>query len=202
MSAWTLCLPAGSREIRALAFDMDATLTQPYHDFNLLRKQLNYPTGDILSWLQSLEGDEREEKLAILHAFERDGVEHAAWNDGAEELLELLRNRGVPFAVVTRNSRAALEGVCERLGLFAETMIAREDAPPKPLPGCIEEAARRMDVRIDQLAMVGDYYHDLDAARAAGAIAVLLTNGVTPPWPYEADLVIDRLQELPPLLAC
>jgi phosphoglycolate phosphatase-like HAD superfamily hydrolase len=44
--------------------------------------------------------------------------------------------------------------------------------------------------------MIGDYRHDTDAARAAGAIPVLLTNGRTPTWPVDADLVIDRLDEL------
>ncbi len=44
--------------------------------------------------------------------------------------------------------------------------------------------------------MVGDYRHDMDAGRAAGAMTVLLTNGQIPSWPVEADLVIERLVEL------
>jgi phosphoglycolate phosphatase-like HAD superfamily hydrolase len=44
--------------------------------------------------------------------------------------------------------------------------------------------------------VVGDYRHDIDAGRAAGAITVLLTNGQAPSWPVEADLVIERLVEL------
>jgi phosphoglycolate phosphatase-like HAD superfamily hydrolase len=51
-------------------------------------------------------------------------------------------------------------------------------------------------VPIEQLLMVGDYRHDMDAGRAACAMTVLLTNGRPPSWPVEADLVIERLVEL------
>jgi phosphoglycolate phosphatase-like HAD superfamily hydrolase len=44
--------------------------------------------------------------------------------------------------------------------------------------------------------MVGDFRHDIDAGRAAGAMTVLLTNGRTPSWPVAADLVVERLVEL------
>ena len=44
--------------------------------------------------------------------------------------------------------------------------------------------------------MVGDYRHDTDAGKAAGAMTVLLTNGRVPMWTVTADLVIERLPQL------
>jgi len=185
-----------ARPLRAIAFDLDSTLTRPYLDFTQLRQQLNLPEGDILKWLAELPPAEQVYALQTIEAFEQDGVENVAWNDGAPEILEAVRAMGLPLAIVTRNSRAALAAVCQQLGIAVDLLVAREDAPPKPDPACLHYAAKQLAVPIEQLLMVGDYRHDLDAGRAAGAMTVLLTNGRLPSWPVEADLVIERLVEL------
>ena len=123
-------------------------------------------------------------------------MENAAWNDGARETLHAMQRRGLPVAIITRNSRASLAAVCARLGISVDALIAREDAPPKPDPACIRLAGTRLGVQPGRLLMVGDFRHDTEAGRAAGAMTVLLTNGRTPAWPVEADLVIARLPEL------
>ena len=46
------------------------------------------------------------------------------------------------------------------------------------------------------MMIVGDYRHDTEAGRAAGTLTVLLTNGKTPTWEVDADLVIERMGEL------
>ncbi|HEV8712139.1 MAG TPA: HAD family hydrolase [Candidatus Binatia bacterium] len=185
-----------ARPLRAIAFDLDSTLTRPYLDFRRLRQQLNLPEGDILKWLAELPPAEQVHALQTIEAFEQDGVENVAWNDGAPEILEAVRSMGLPLAIVTRNSRASLAAVCQQLGIAVDLLVAREDAPPKPDPSCLLYTAKQLDVPIEQLLMVGDYRHDVDAGRAAGAITVLLTNGHPPSWSVEADLVIERLVEL------
>jgi HAD superfamily hydrolase (TIGR01509 family) len=184
------------RPVRAIAFDLDSTLTRPYLDFRRLRQQLNLPEGDILKWLAELPPTQKAQALALIEEFEQDGVENVTWNDGALETLEAVRAMELPLAIVTRNSRASLVAVCQRLDLTVDLLVAREDAPPKPDPGCLQHTANHLRVPIETLLMVGDYRHDMDAGRAAGAMTVLLTNGQTPSWPVEADLVIERLVEL------
>jgi len=182
--------------LQAIAFDLDSTLTRPYLDFMRLRRQLNLPEGDILQWLGTLSAEEHRQALQIIDTFERDGVENVEWNDGAQETLATVRALGLPTAIVTRNSRASLLAVCSRLDLCVDVLVAREDAPPKPDPACLHHTARQLDVPIEQLLMVGDYRHDTDAGRAAGAKTVLLTNGHSPTWLVDADLVIERLSNL------
>ena len=184
------------RPLRAIAFDLDSTLTRPYLDFTRLRKQLNLPEGDILQWLDGLSPHQRNEAAQIIEAFEQDGVENVTWNEGAQETVTAVRNMGLPMAIVTRNSRASLLAVCKRLDIAVDQLVAREDAPPKPHPACLHYTAERLTVPIDQLLMVGDYRHDTDAGKAAGAMTVLLTNGKAPTWNVTADLVIERLFEL------
>ncbi|MBM4258204.1 MAG: HAD family hydrolase [Deltaproteobacteria bacterium] len=192
----TLHLRGTRRLLRAIAFDLDSTLTRPYLDFTRLRKQLSLPEGDILQWLESLAPQQRHNATQIIEAFEQDGVENVTWNDGAQETVETVRAMGLPIAIVTRNSRASLLAVCERLAIVVDQLVAREDAPPKPHPACLHYTAEKLVVPIEQLLMVGDYRHDTDAGQAAGAMTVLLTNGKTPAWTVTADLVIDRLPEL------
>ena len=184
------------RSVRAIAFDLDSTLTRPYLDFRRLRQQLNLPEGDILKWLAEIPPTQKAQALALIEEFEQDGVENVTWNEGALETLEAVRAMGLPLAIVTRNSRASLVAVCQRLDITVDLLVAREDAPPKPDPGCLHHTANHLRVPIETLLMVGDYRHDMDAGRAAGAMTVLLTNGQTPSWPVEADLVIERLGEL------
>jgi HAD superfamily hydrolase (TIGR01509 family) len=182
--------------LRAIAFDLDSTLTRPYLDFTRLRRQLNLPEGDILKWLTTLPLEEHRQALHIIDTFEQEGVENVEWNDGAQETLATVRAMGLPTAIVTRNSHASLRAVCQRLDITVDALVAREDAPPKPDPACLHHTARQLNVPIEHLVMVGDYRHDTDAGRAAGARTILLTNGRTPSWEVEADLVIQRLSEL------
>jgi HAD superfamily hydrolase (TIGR01509 family) len=185
-----------SRPVRAVAFDLDSTLTRPYLDFTRLRRRLGIAEPDILRWLLQLPPPARARALRVVEEFEQDGVANAAWNEGAQAVLHELRALGLPLAIVTRNSRTSLAAVCAKLGITVDALVAREDAPPKPDPACLHYAARRLRVPTDGLLMVGDFRHDTEAGRAAGAITVLLTNGTTPSWPVDADLVIARLPEL------
>ena len=185
-----------ARPVRAVAFDLDSTLTKPYLDFTRLRQQLNLPEGDILQWIGTLPLTDQRRALQIIEAFEQDGVKNAAWNDGAQETVAAIRSLGLATAIVTRNSRASLLAVCKQLSLEVDLLVAREDAPPKPNPACLHYTAAQFGIAIEQLVMIGDYRHDTDAGKAAGAMTVLLTNGRIPPWPVEADLVIERLGDV------
>ena len=86
--------------------------------------------------------------------------------------------------------------MCRQLGIRVDLLVAREDASPKPDPAAVRLVAQRFDVGPERLVMVGDFRHDTQAGRAAGAWTVLLTNGREPYWPVDADIVIERLPEL------
>jgi D-glycero-D-manno-heptose 1,7-bisphosphate phosphatase len=49
----------------------------------------------------------------------------------------------------------------------------------KPAPGLIRRAARRLGVPVERCAVVGDIGSDVEAARRAGARAVLVPTPVT-----------------------
>ena len=112
---------------------------------------------------------------------------------GAVEALATLRRAGIPTAVVTNQSGVALGKVDVRaiaaIGAQMETLLgslgptfACTHAPDaacrcrKPAPGLIFDAARALGVRPQDCVVVGDIATDLDAAKAAGARAILVAN--------------------------
>ena len=184
------------RPIEAFAFDLDSTLTRPYLDFSRLRATLGCPEGDILRWAEALPERSRIEALAVIAAFEEDGVEQAEWNDGAEQTLAEIQGLGFPVAIITRNSRASLIAVSRQLGIRVNAMVSRDDAAPKPNPAGVRLAATALGVEVRAMLMVGDFRHDIQAGRAAGAMTVLLTNGKDFSSSVKPDLIISRLPEL------
>ncbi len=182
--------------LAAVAFDLDSTLTKPYLDFAKLRTRLGLADEDILDWLGRLPPAERGRAQAVIEAFEQDGVEHVEWNDGAEHTLRTVQAMSLPVAIITRNSRTSLRAVCRQLGIRVDLLVTREDAPPKPDPAALRLVAQRFGIGPGRLVMVGDFRHDTQAGRAAGARTVLLTNGREPDWPVDADIVVERLPEL------
>jgi histidinol-phosphate phosphatase family protein len=117
---------------------------------------------------------------------------------GAREALDRLRARGVRLGVVSNQSgvgrglvapealaavNARVEELLGPLGPWAVCPHAPEDGCVcrKPRPGLVLEAAARLDLPAHRCAVIGDIGADVDAARAAGARAVLVPTPRTRP---------------------
>ena len=123
---------------------------------------------------------------------------------GAADAVRLLREAGVATGVVSNQSgigrgllthedvRRVNARVDELTGPFDVWLYCphRPDegcACRKPLPGLVTEAARRLGVRPDDCAVIGDIAADVHAARAAGAEGVLVPNALTRPEETRAE---------------
>lgn len=179
------------RERRHWVFDMDGTLTRAIHDFAAIRQALEIPAeADILAHLASLPADEAASRHAWLLEHERALAEAAEPAPGAVALVRALHARGVRLGILTRNARSLARITLQSIGLLdcfaAEDILGRDEAAPKPQPDGLLQLAARWAVPAGQLVMVGDYRYDLDCARAAGALAVLV-NCSENPWPQLCD---------------
>jgi D-glycero-D-manno-heptose 1,7-bisphosphate phosphatase len=114
----------------------------------------------------------------------------------ARAALAMVRATGTPIGIVSNQSgigrglippaaaTAVQRRVEELLGPFDTVQICPH-APEagcdcrKPRPGMLLAAAAELGVPAERLAMIGDIGADVDAARAAGATAVLVPTGVT-----------------------
>lgn len=190
-------IPPIHMTIRGVIFDMDGTITAPYFDFTPIKQEANIGDRDMLDYLREVTGAEYERIHGLLMKFEEDGVANAKLNRGARTVLNHLARRKIPIALLTRNSRKSVDGVCRKLKLKFDVTVTREDGPHKPAPEPIWEIARRWNARPDELLMVGDYKWDVLCAKNAGTRSVILVNGGgVPDWAKEADIIIKRLTQV------
>jgi HAD superfamily hydrolase (TIGR01549 family) len=184
-------------KIRGVIFDMDGTITEPFFDFVKIKDEAGIGDVDMLDYLAKASAPERKRVQAIMTRFEDAGVAEARLNRGARELLTDLAKRGMPTALLTRNTRRSVDGVCRKLNLKFDIVVTREDGPYKPAPEPIWEIARRWGVKPGEVLMVGDYKWDVLCAKNAGAPCALLADGdEEAAWAKDADHIITGLTEV------
>ena len=190
--------------IAAVLFDFDGTLTLPDTlDFAAVRRAVGCPRG--MGLLEHLAGvsdpKERRDKEAILEAWETEAAGRTQENAGATELVRTLHELGLPLGIITRNTRESIDRSLAQLpgidpGWFG--VIVTRDLPlnPKPLPDGVHYAADQLGVDVAELLVVGDYLFDIEAGKAAGALAMYLHNDPSGPFHGEgADFVVQSLAE-------
>lgn len=117
--------------------------------------------------------------VAAAFADERDHG-NVAWCRGAEEFLDTLDERAIPYAVVTNGPPDAQRQKLDAVGLSerVETVVfAGHDCPAKPDPEPVERAVEILGADAARVVHVGDSASDVGSARAAGVGAVLVDDG-------------------------
>lgn len=186
-------------KIKAVIFDLDGTITKPFFDFDAIRTEmgLSREDGPVLEAMVKMTPQRRRQVQKILDYHEKKAVDQSQLNDGAKQTLEQLRNNGMKIGILTRNKAANAVLIAEKHGLKFDSIIDREDGPVKPDGFGVLELCRRFAVKPQETLMVGDYLFDIQCAKAAGAIAVLLANH---PQADEfaplADYTIDGINEI------
>ena len=168
--------------VRGVLFDFDDTLTLPGAlDFEYIRNQVGCPPHKpILEFIAELPSeDERQRAGERLIELEMEAAGRAQPNPAAADVIAWLRARGLPIGILTRNGRAAIVRALQNFAGLSpadfHVIVSRDDdAQPKPQPGGVLLAARRMGVPAEELMVVGDFVFDIFAGRAAGAFTVLL----------------------------
>lgn len=209
--------------VRAIIFDLDGTLVDSAEH---LRTALNVMLNELD--LRSIASDEIKAMIGdgvaslverALIAANGDSAQAAALlprfleiyqanpatltrcYPGVVETLETLRLGKCRMAVVTNKPVNATKAILKALFLeefFAVVVGGDSLKERKPHPGPLLEAARQLGLNADQLLMVGDNIHDIEAARAAGMGCIGVSYGYhhRPPYEFDADLLIDRFDDL------
>ena len=109
------------------------------------------------------------------HEYLLKNMDQVPLHEGVEELLEKLREAGVPLSIVTGRSWATTETILKHHRLLDQfvTVIANDHVgQPKPSPEGLEMAIKRMNLKPSEVIYVGDSSMDILAARAAGMLGV------------------------------
>lgn len=120
---------------------------------------------------------------------------------GAREIMQFLRDAGVPMGLATSKKREAAEMLLEHLGVlhYLDVRIGPDEvANPKPHPEPLLLAARLIGVEPGDAYYVGDMFFDVNAAKAAGMPCIALTTGYCNRAELEAlgpEVVLDSLAE-------
>lgn len=131
---------------------------------------------------------------------------HAHVFAGAGEGLQALRDRGLRLACLTNKPTAHAVALLAAKGLapffdFTFGGDAFERKKPDPLP--VQLSCDALGTPPSRTLVVGDSANDVAAARGAGCTVVLVSHGYNHGQPVSeagADVVVDRLDQLPALL--
>ncbi len=189
--------------IKAVIFDLDGTITEPYFDFDAIREEIgmNRNGGPILEAMERMTSEQRQRAEVVLHLHEQRAVSESALNPGARDTLDGLRKRGIRIGILTRNRKCNAVAVAEKHRLRFDGVVGREDGPVKPHAFGVLRLCEQFAVQPAETMLVGDYLFDLLCARAAGAIPVLIANhDRAGEFAQHADFTVQTLHELLPIV--
>jgi HAD superfamily hydrolase (TIGR01509 family) len=109
--------------------------------------------------------------------------EHVPWRPGARELLDALRERGVPSALVTMSWRSLADAVLAALpaGTFTAVITGDEVEHGKPHPEPYLAAARALGVEVGDCVAIEDSPTGVRSAVAAGVPTIAVPHVVPVP---------------------
>jgi HAD superfamily hydrolase (TIGR01509 family) len=123
------------------------------------------------------------------------------------KMLGTLRHQGFRMAVVSNVGKRSLKAAMEKLQLshLIQVVVSRNDVfKIKPHPEGLLTAAKALRVKPAEVLFVGDSRNDVGAARQAGMQAGYLRGGEDSQEAmalFPADIELDKLLQLPPILA-
>lgn len=185
--------------IKAVIFDLDGTITQPYFDFDAMRQEMGLAkdSGPVLEQMDRMSPQQRQRAEEILHQHEQRAVIESKLNAGARRTLSALRKAGIRVGILTRNRRSNAMAIAAKHDLMFDAIIDREDGPVKPDAFGVLRLCEQFGVKPQETLVVGDYLFDVLSAKAAGAVAVLLLNHErAAEFARHADFTIEKMGQV------
>ncbi|WP_321337827.1 HAD hydrolase-like protein [Breoghania sp.] len=193
--------PSDENDRRAVLFDLDGTLTDPFPGITgSIRYALErvgveeIPEAEALRWcigpplqenFRVLLGDDDPHRVAEAVHFYRQhygagGLFENSVIDGVPETLRDLTARGFRLFVATSKLREPAVRIVEHFGLarfFEHVYGTNADGSLSNKADLIADILERERLRASDALMVGDRKHDLAGARANGVAAIGVTYG-------------------------
>ena len=185
-------------KFKAVIFDMDGTLTVPTLDFKLIRKELGIPEGDLVEVIESWPEPKQLAAWAFIRKHEAESK--IIVKDGVRECLEKFRAAGIMLGILTRNSKESVLRVMEKLRFDFDMILTREHEFIKPDPETVRYFLREWALKPEEALVVGDYIHDIECAKNAGARACFYFNPGCSDFTSASDFAVRSFRELEALV--
>lgn len=202
--------------LKAVFFDLDGTLVKMNVDWEGMRGALKSLFGkygvadiefkplveDIETALQEIPRKYQKEAgdsaWKIVERFEVRGAKDSSLLNGAKGIVEYLKSKGFYVAIISRNSKKAVEYALNKHGIGnVHVVLSREDTSfSKPHPQPIIYALQRL--KIENGLMVGDHPFDIKSGRKAEVVTVGILTGSASKKVLEkegADFIFNNLDE-------
>lgn len=156
--------------IQGVIFDLDGTLVESSLNFTKMRAEVGCPpTEDILSFVDTLSCENSQARARdVILQHELEDAHTSRWLANGKAMVEKAQNAGLPMAIVTRNCRQATALKMTNNAIPIETVLTREDAPPKPDPTALLMVAKQWCLPPEKCLYIGDFIYDRHAAENAG----------------------------------
>jgi HAD superfamily hydrolase (TIGR01549 family) len=169
-------------KVKGIIFDLDDTLVHANLDFVAIKQAVGCdPEHDILTHIKGItcEAARAEAENTVL-GFELADAQTSRLIPGALSFIQRAKQKGIPLAIVTRNCKPATLLKLKQNNIPIETVITRDDAKPKPHPEALLKVAdswqRHSRMNTLDIAYIGDYKYDIEAAHNANMQAWLYTH--------------------------
>lgn len=189
---------ADRQDLRLLIFDFDGTLFDLNVDWGQLRVDLmlhgsQVKLGDEIERYK-ISGDDR---LQVVARREMAAANGRHLDSSVERMLNEL-STGYHIAIFSRNSRQSIEEVMRNSVLErAPHIVAREDTSRlKPDPEGLTAILTHFSVSPRHALVIGDTFHDIEAAKRAGIASLIVRNNRNHFIPDGADAYIESLENL------
>jgi len=168
-------------KVKGIIFDLDDTLVHANLNFTEIKQAVGcHPEDDILTHIDSLSCEVVKAQAAnTVLRFELADAQTSLLIPGALGFIERAREQGLPLAIVTRNCKEATQIKLKQNNIPIDTIVTREDAKPKPHPEALLKVAESWQqhgkIETSEIAYIGDYKYDIEAAHNANMQAWLYT---------------------------
>jgi HAD superfamily hydrolase (TIGR01509 family) len=157
--------------------ELMAELGGPWHagiKATLIGKHLAETSEIFLSFAPDSDRDPAWVEAFILRRMCELFHERLPWRAGAQQLLDALRERDVPLALVSSSYRVLVDAALDDIGAdrFAVTLAGDEVEHPKPDPEPYLRAALAIGVPAESCIVLEDSMTGVQAGEAAGCVVV------------------------------
>lgn len=184
-------------KIEAILFDMDGVIIESTLDVADIKRAV-FGDADIfiIEGINNLPEKERVKAWGVVEKMEIDAAMTAKIYPEAGRLFDWMDERDLKRGIITRNCRASVDVIKQRIGRDLGVIIAREDAEPKPAPDGVLLAIEKLGVNNENTLMVGDFSFDIEAGKAAGCRTVFLRTRKFAGLEVDTDFEVSCLLEI------